>query len=252
MDGVVLDDWPAQRDTLRRVATHVVAQAQARETGHFALVALPGGFGTPQFGDDRRRVRVTGGNLFIENARGQRHGEEAAVTDIVPIPGATIASLCTACGFDPDPGFWVGGDTPALGDVDTLLDVDPEAVRMLGDWYTLGQRAMDASIATLNDPQASVMRLWPEHFDLGIDLAVGADDDAEGRRRVNLGAAAGDGFHEQPYLYVGPWGDERPGPADFWNAPFGAVLGFEDLAGATDPFDVAVEFMTTGLGHLTS
>ncbi len=50
------DDWPTQRDTMRRLATHVVAQAQAGVTGHFALMALPGGFGTPQFGPDRQRL----------------------------------------------------------------------------------------------------------------------------------------------------------------------------------------------------
>ena len=44
--------------------------------------------------------------------------------------------------------------------------------------------------------------------------------------RVNLGASPGDGFHAEPYLYVGPWGPHRPGAPGFWNAPFGAVLGW--------------------------
>ena len=57
------DDWPTEREVLRRVTTHVVAQAQASVTGHFALMALPGGFGTPQFGDDRQRVRLAGGSM---------------------------------------------------------------------------------------------------------------------------------------------------------------------------------------------
>lgn len=248
--GELHDDWPSHRDTLRRIATHVVAQSQQVATGHFALVALPGGFGTPQFGEDRRRVRVASGSLLVENARGRRDGDETAVTDIRPLSGSTIDDLCSACGFEPDPDFWVGGDTPPPGDLGAPLEVDATALRRLGEWYSLGQRAIDEAVVGLSNPQASVMRLWPEHFDLGIDVTVGPGAHGSSRR-ANLGAAAGDGFHEQPYLYVGPWGDERPGPADYWNAPFGAVLGFGDIAGSADPLAVAVEFLAAGLDHLT-
>ncbi|MFK8025841.1 MAG: hypothetical protein AB8G26_17930, partial [Ilumatobacter sp.] len=55
------DDWPTERETLRRIGTHVVARAEAAVTGHFALMPTAGGFGTPQFGPDRTRVRVVGG-----------------------------------------------------------------------------------------------------------------------------------------------------------------------------------------------
>ena len=51
-------------------------------------------------------------------------------------------------------------------------------------------------------------RLWPEHFDFGIDLA------AKLGVRENLRAAAGDGGLNEPYLFVGPWGPKRPGPAE--------------------------------------
>ena len=82
--------------------------------------------------------------------------------------------------------------------------------------------------------EATVGRLWPEHFDYGIDLAA-----APGVR-CNLGAAGGDGFHAEPYLYVGPLRDpERPGATDYWNAPFGAVLGFGDIDAADDPIRTA-------------
>jgi hypothetical protein len=80
--------------------------------------------------------------------------------------------------------------------------------------------------------------------------------------RCNLGAAAGDHFHAEPYLYVGPWGfadvglgawgTERPGPTEFWNAPFGAVLGFGDIDGADDPIRTAIEFFMTGIAALRS
>ena len=107
---------------------------------------------------------------------------------------------------------------------------------------------MDTAIASLPDPRASVVRLWPEHFDVGVDLAV--DPATRPEARVNLGAAAGDGSHQEPYLYVGPWGDERPGPSDFWNAPFGATLGFADLDAAANPLHAATEFFLHGIAYL--
>ena len=49
--------------------------------------------------------------------------------------------------------------------------------------------------------------------------------------RANLGASPGDAYEPEPYLYVGPWGPERPGDPGYWNAPFGAVLRRGELAG---------------------
>jgi hypothetical protein len=229
------------------VATHVVAQAQQTVTGHFALMPLPGGFGTPQFGADRRRVRVAGGSMFVENARTPSDDGDSATTEVHMIAGSTVASLCEACGFTPDPDFWAGGDTPPLGDVDEMLTLESDTTSVLGDWYALGQRAMDVALASLPDPKASIVRLWPEHFDLGVDLAVNTRD--KPGTRTNLGAAAGDEFHQEPYLYVGPWGAERPGPAEFWNAPFGAVLGFAELDVAENPLAAATEFFLHGIAY---
>jgi hypothetical protein len=84
------------------------------------------------------------------------------------------------------------------------------------------------------------VQLWPEHFDAGCDVAAGGG-------RVNLGASPGDGFHSEPYLYVGPWGPERPGDATFWNAPFGAAFGHGELLDAGEPVAAAVAFLTKGV-----
>jgi len=241
------EDWPRERDTLRRLATHVVAQAQQRATGHFALMPLPGGFGTPQFGTDRRRVRVAGGSVFVENASTPDGDGTTARTEVHTIAGSSIASLCTACGFAADPELWVGHDTPPRGDPDEMLTLDSDASIVLGDWWTLGQRAMDVALASLPDAQASIIRLWPEHFDLGVDVAVNARE--RPGVRTNLGASSGDEFHQEPYLYVGPWGSDRPGPAEFWNAPFGAVLGFGDLDVAENPLAAATEFFLHGIAY---
>ena len=242
------DDWPVQRDRLQRIATHVLANAQHHVSGHVALTVLPGGFGTPEFGPDRSRVRIAGGSLHVERADGERDGERAATSVVVPIAGSSIRELCEAAGVEPDPDLTVGDDTPVLGDPDEMIVLDSGATGVVGDWFALGQRAIDAAVASLPDPRASVVRLWPEHFDVGVDLAPDAARRPE--LRCNLGASAGDPLHQEPYLYVGPWGEERPGPDGFWNAPFGAVLGFGDLDVSENPLASATEFFLHGIARL--
>ena len=244
------DDWPTQRETLRRLATHVVARAQAEVTGNFALMPLPGGFGTPQFGPDRQRVRMAGGSLFAEQVESNPDGTSIARTDVHTVAGSTIREMCEQMSVDVDLEFSVGGDTPPLGDPDAMVMLDSDATTVLGDWWALGQRAIDIAIASLPDPRASVVRLWPEHFDVGTDLAV--DPVGKPGVRTNLGAAGGDDSHPEPYLYVAPWGAERPGPPEFWNAAFGATLGFGELDAADNPLHTAAEFFLHGLSHLRS
>ena len=240
------DDWPTQRDTLRYLATHLLGQARFRHDGLFDLVPSPGGFGTPSVGPDRERVRLSGGSLFIERVSGPDIEHTKATTQVETLAGNTLDQLADAVGFTPDPDFSVGDDTPPTRDTSEPITLDSVATEILGDWFLLGQRAMDAAVASLPNPEASVGRLWPEHFDYGIDLAAKPGD------RCNLGASAGDGFHAEPYMYLGPWNDARPGSADYWNAPFGAVLSFGELDSTDDPLRAATEFFMRGLAALRS
>ncbi len=89
-----------------------------------------------------------------------------------------------------------------------------------------------------------MLQIWPEHFDAALDLAVSPDV------RVNLGGSPGDDGHPEPYLYVGPWTSDRPGDAAFWNAPFGAVLGHDVVAGSDDPLRTACSFFERGIEQL--
>jgi hypothetical protein len=235
------DDWPHQRDTLQFLAAHLLAQARHRHDRLFDLVPLPGGFGTPPVGPERERVRLVGGSLFVERVIGDHISRLTATTQVVTVAGSSLRELCAAVGFAPAPDFWVGHDTPAFRDPDAPVMLDGLATTALGEWYLLGERAIDEIVASLPDPEATVGRLWPEHFDFGIDLS------ATPGRRCNLGASGGDSFHAEPYLYVGPWGPERPGRADFWNAPFGAILSYGDLDIADDPLRLAIEFFMTGI-----
>lgn len=244
--GQLPDDWPTQRDTLRYLATHLLSQARFRHDGLFDLVPSPGGFATPMIGPDRERVRLMGGSLLIERVSGADIQHATATTQVETLAGNTLETLAAAVGFVPDPEFWVGNDTPATRDTSLPINLDSMATEILGDWYLLGQRAIDDALASLPNAEASVGRLWPEHFDYGIDLA------AKPGVRCNLGASAGDEFQAEPYMYLGPWDAARPGPADYWNAPFGAILGFGELDSAADPLRATIEFFMRGLSALRS
>ena len=56
------------RDALQRVAVHIVARARNQGGAHsIGLRVTPGGFGTPEFGPDVTRVRVSGGLILRES-----------------------------------------------------------------------------------------------------------------------------------------------------------------------------------------
>jgi len=220
------------RDALQRIATHVLARARFAATGKFGLRATPGGFGTPAFGGSIEVLRVAGVVLVRE-----RDGRASAV----PVDRATLADLAAFAGADLTTPFEAGRDTPPIGDVDEPLRVDADSAAILADWWHLGWRALDTVTADAADSMA--IQLWPEHFDAGTSVAVGAGE----RDRCNLGASPGDPNNDEPYLYVGPWNDDRPGDPSYWNVPFGAMLPRSELIAARDPYAAAVTFYRRGL-----
>src|SRR5262245_23608986 len=226
--------YATTRAELHRVAAHVLARRRFALTGRFGLRVTPGGFGTPLFGDDEV-VRVDGTSLLRE-----RRVDDRAVTASHGLVGASLRSLAAFTDVDLDAEFSAGGDTPALGDPDALLEIDAASVAAMAEWYLRGAEAVDAGVAELGDAaDATVAQLWPEHFDLGIDVAVGAG-------RTNLGVSPGDGSSAEPYLYVGPWSADRPGDAAYWNASFGALATWSEIPNA----DAAAAFFARGLGYL--
>jgi hypothetical protein len=237
-------DWAEHRVTLQRVATHVLARWRKARDNLFDLEPAVGGFATPLTGPDRARLRVSGDLLVIERASGPSLDQLDATTTTARVGGSTLGELCALVGVTPDPAFSTGRDTAPLDPVDEPLALDPRAGDVLGEWYLLGRRAIDRVVASVERPEASLGRLWPEHFDYGIDVA------ARPGARVNLGASAGDGHHPEPYLYVAPWDEERPGDGAYWNAPFGALLAHDDLAAAGEPLERATSFLLTGIERL--
>jgi hypothetical protein len=79
--------------------------------------------------------------------------------------------------------------------------------------------------------------LWPEHFDVAFE----AGSETQGKRGT-YGASPGDPDHDEPYLYVLPWGEAS---GDLWQATGfqGAELGYADLCATADPVEAAYEFM---------
>ncbi len=207
------------RTALQRVAVHIVARARIAETGRFSLRVTPGGFGTPEFGADYRRVRVAGTDLLIESdtpgAASARH---------MPIGGSTLRTLADFAEVDLTETLDVGHDTPVVGDLDQPLVIDAVAAAVVASWHGLVAAILDSVLSELPaSAGATVARLWPEHFDVAFDAATKPGD------RVNLGGSPGDGYSDEPYLYVGPFSGARPGDADFWNAPFGAARTRSEL-----------------------
>jgi len=163
------------------------------------------------------------------------------------IDGSSLAELAGFAGVDLGAEFSAGDDTPPLGDVDEKFSLHVPSAIALGEWYDLVARALDQAITHAPvHAEPTLVQLWPEHFDVAIDLAAAPD------LRANFGGSPGDGFHAEPYLYVGPWTDARPGDPAFWNASFGAISKYESLLASTDPVAAAIDFYVTGIRALAS
>jgi hypothetical protein len=211
------------------VAEHVVAPARYRVEGRIGLRATPGGYGTPVFGE-QQQVRVAGSDLV------RTHGDETTTT-----PLTTVGAAASVLGIDPGAPHEVYAPTTAL-DLDAPLEIDAAAAHALGAWFELGSGALEAMRSGASDADApSLVQLWPEHFDLALELG----DESRGARGT-FGASPGDAEHPEPYLYVTHWADVADDP--FWSDPVfgGASLGYDVLHTARDPVDAATTFFRQG------
>jgi hypothetical protein len=192
---------------LHGVAEQIVAPARKPEN-EIALEATPGGFGTPPFDHDgiAQQVRVEGAELV--HAAGA--GEQRAALTTLEDARVLLAGLV--------PGGPLSGDP---------LQIDPEAAARLADWYAFGA----AILAEIADATATPVRLWPEHFDIAIEMG-----------EANFGFSPGDELHAEPYAYVGPWTAEVSG--DLWRATGfrGAELAYSELLAADDARSAALDF----------
>jgi len=204
---------------LHLVAEQLVAPAR-KPDNEIALQPTPGGFGTPVFDHDgvRHQVRVEDAELVHEEDGTERR--------------APLSSLAVATEAVEE--LLPSGMEPST----EPLAVDAEASRALGAFYAFSGAALAQLDAEAEQADAATpARLWPEHFDLAIELG----DEAAGGR-ANYGASPGDENHAEPYLYVGPWTAEVAG--ELWRASgfSGAELGYTQLLAAADQGGAALDF----------
>jgi len=216
------DRFAATVVSLHRVAEELVAPAR-KPDNEISLRATPGGFGTPEFEFEgaTHQVRMEGDELLHSVGGEERRATLTSVADAA----TSVADL-----LPPDARL---GSAP--------LEIDQVASRSLGEWYGLGAevlgRLVDRAAA---EDEATIPRLWPEHFDIAIELGP-----EERGLRANYGFSPGDEDHPEPYAYVSPWSVEVSGA--LWNANSfsGAELSYAELLAADDQLAAAVDFFTT-------
>jgi hypothetical protein len=116
-------------------------------------------------------------------------------------------------------------------------EVDEAASRALGDLYGFACSVLEQLRADESESDSTNVRIWPEHFDMAVELG-------DGETRANFGASPGDENHDEPYLYVGPF-DTGLASGELWNATGfpGAELGYSELLAADDQRRAALDFM---------
>jgi hypothetical protein len=212
-----LDDLPPgfadTRESLHAVAEQVLAPARHQATGKIGLRFAYRGFGTPFFpsqAGQARQLRIEDGLLVDGRHRTELTtiADAAAVVGIVP---GVPANLYTP-----------GSSWP----VDERLVVDASAARALGDWFGFTAWMLEQLRAESDhDDTPGRVQIWPEHFDMAVDLGPNG-------ARANFGGSPGDGAHADPYLYVGPW---KVPQGEFWNESFGASLSLTAILNGADP-----------------
>ena len=223
------------RNDLHRLAYAVVARARHAANGKFGLRFTMGGLGTPFFGDDEQ-VRIEGASLVVV-----RRGE--ATTS----PLTTLAAAGEAAGVEPAFEPAAEHDSPELGELDRLLELDVDAMAFLGNWFGFATSVLEELRVTPGAEDVGRIQLWPGHLDPAVEVGS-----ADAGQRATYGASPGDHAHDEPYLYVGAWGDvDRSDP--FWNETNfnGASLSFADLRASADHHATALGFFRAGLAKLT-
>lgn len=226
------------RTALHTIAAHVLARRRFAVAGRFGLRAGPGGIATPAFGEDPETIRISGVTLVRE---------VGGLSTRVSINGSTLRDLAGFVDADLDAPFSCGADTPPLGAVDVAFDLVVANATDIGDWFAVAWTVLDDILGTLpTGSEVATIQLWPEHFDAATTVTMPSG------QPVNLGFSPGDGFESEPYLYVGPWGAERPGDPTFWNAPFGATRRRSETQGSANAAEFCRQFLREGLDLASS
>jgi hypothetical protein len=217
----------ATRVALHRLAEQVISPARRFVNGKIGLRYTRGGFGTPFFGDDVQ-VRVAGVELVVDSGGDERRA-----------PITTLEAAADFVGRARLPEDLALHGAP--------LEVDPAAAAFLGDWYGFAASVLEELRADAGaDVDPSRVQLWPEHFDLAVELGLEASD-----ARAGYGLSPGDEQHAEPYVYVAPW--VAPPAGELWQATgfTGAEMSYGELLAASDQRGAVLDFFRLRLAALT-
>jgi hypothetical protein len=187
------------RAALHRLAEHVISPTRQRANGKIGLRWTRGGFGTPYFGNDVQ-VRVAGDVLTVQIAGREQHGRLVTLKDAAEFVGFDLTRQDAAHDSSP-------------------LHADAAAGLWVGELFGFGTSVLEQLRSEAPaDSEPSRVQVWPEHFDLAVELGSEA-----GGRRAAFGVSPGDDATPEPYLYVSPWSSDG-----FESAPLHAILDAPD------------------------
>lgn len=146
-------DLAATRETLQRLAEHVIAPTRARANGRHGLRWTRGGFGTPYFGADAQ-LRVEGDVLVLEVGAKVHRGRITSLLDAAEFVGYDVTRFDAESDARP-------------------LAIDATASAWLGDWLGFGCSVLEQVRADLGNTDTPPVELDPGTFELRLALARG-------------------------------------------------------------------------------
>jgi len=214
------------RAALHALALCVISPAREAANGKIGLRWTLGGFGTPFFGADAQ-VRVEADALVVQERRRAWRAPIETLEAARELLGE-LAGASRADGAEP-------------------LAVDGASAAALGELYGFASSVLAELRYGARKLEPSCVQLWPEHFDVAIELG----NEAAGAR-ATYGLSPGDADHPEPYLYVAPWGKTPAG--ELWQARgfSGAELAYADIVNSPSQRGAALAFYRAGLGQLTA
>jgi hypothetical protein len=226
------DAFLTARAAWHTLAEHVVARARYDANGKIGLRYTRRGVGTPWFRrhDKDVQVRIDGKSIVVH-----QDGETRAA------PVTTVAAAAELVGVEPGAPDDVYAPTTALAP-HAPLALDSPGVEFLGAWFGFAASVLEQLRAEARPvDQSSRVQLWPEHFDLSVDLG-----DEKAGARGTFGVSPGDDADPDPYLYVTHWADVADNP--YWNEDHypGASLTAVSLADVADQREAALTFLRRG------
>jgi hypothetical protein len=215
--------YTGTRVALHQLAQHVVAPWRYAAQGRIGLRWTLGGFGTPYVRVDHQ-VRVVDGWLVHQEGGRARRTELSTLGHAASWLGTPLGAPAEV--YTPD----------RAADPEEPLPVEPAAAAWLGEWFGFATRVLEEVRVGEPDYGRRRLQLWPEHFDISVDLG-------EGPAKGTFGASPGDADHDGPYLYVSEWAKGRLAASEHRDPAFAGVsLPLAELLRSSQQLDAAVGF----------